>query len=168
MDEVTLELFDYLVQSPELDEEGMERSCAWMTALLRLRYLTDREKENALEVLDFLALMEGAGPLMPLVRVARAKLRLKRPLAWDMEFPANYRVSVDGEELDVEDLRRRGIPYVDFRLVRPIRSTLEYVITRRLHSDGRVEVLPEYQVFQSPPIGGRHMFNVYGEKAVSE
>ncbi len=68
--------------------------------------------------------------------------------------------------MTLEDLRRRGIEYVDFRLAKPIRESPEYAVTRRLHSDGTVEILPEYQVFTAPPIGERHAFHAYGEKAV--
>ena len=57
--------------------------------------------------------------------------------------------------------------HVDFRLNKPIRNSLEYSYTRRLHSDGRVEILPEYEVFSAPPVGERRLFHVYGEKAVS-
>ncbi len=73
---------------------------------------------------------------------------------------------MNGEKLSPEDLRRRGIPHVDFRLNKPIRSSLEYSLTRRIHSDGRIELLPEYQVFTAPPVGERHLFHAYGEKAV--
>lgn len=48
---------------------------------------------------------------------------------------------------------------------KPIRGSVEYNVIRRLHSDGTVEIIPEYQVFPVAPIGERHMFNVYGEKA---
>ena len=83
-----------------------------------------------------------------------------------MDWPENYQVSVDGENLTLEDLRRRGIHHVDFRLTKPIRGSIEYTVTRRLHADGTVEIIPDYQVFSAPPIGERHMFHVYGEKAV--
>ncbi len=83
-----------------------------------------------------------------------------------MEWPENYQVLINGENLTPEDLRRRGVEHVDFWLNKPIRNSLEYSYTRRLHSDGRVEPLYEYQVFSAPPVGERHIFNTYGEKAV--
>lgn len=57
---------------------------------------------------------------------------------------------------------------MDLSLNKPIRNSLEYSVTRRLHSDGTVELLPEYQVFSRPSMGERHMFHVYGEKAVAK
>ena len=37
-----------------------------------------------------------------------------------MDWPENYQVSVGGESLTPEDLRRRGIGHVDFRLTKPM------------------------------------------------
>lgn len=102
----------------------------------------------------------------PLYRAAQTKLRFEMPETWTMDWPENYQVSVNGENLTPEDLRRRGIEHVDFRLTKPIRSSVECAVTRRLHADGTVDFLPEYQVFSAQPIGERHMFHVYGEKAV--
>lgn len=169
MNELTLELFE-TIAGAELDEEGRQRVFAWLSALLRMPYLEQREKWNALHLLDSLEKLEGpegGEPLAPLYRTVRARLCFERPKAWTMDWPENYQVSVDGQNLTPEDLRRRGVGHVDFRLTKPIRNSTEFVVVRRLHAGGRIEVLPEYQVFDTPPVGERHMFHVYGEKAVN-
>ena len=163
MNGLTLELFRTV---KVLDEKGLQMAFGWLSALLKLPYLDSTEKGNAIILLDYLEALEGSGVLAPMLRDARVKLSLEVPMPWDMEWPENYQVSVNGEKLSPEDLRRRGIPYVDFRLNKPIRSSLEYSLTRRIHSDGRIELLPEYQVFTAPPVGERHLFHAYGEKAV--
>ena len=118
-------------------------------------------------MLDYLESAEGGEVFAPLYRTARAKLAFERPPQWDMDWPENYQVLVNGEGLTPGDLRRRGVEHVDFRLTKPIRNSVEHTFTRRLHSDGRVEILPEYEVFSAPPVGERRLFHVYGEKAVS-
>lgn len=164
MNELTLELFQ-AVAGTALDEDGRQRVFGWLSALLKMPYLDAGEKQNALVLLDYLEGLEGGEPLAPLYRAARAKLRFKEPPAWTMDWPENYQTTVDGQSLTPEDLRRRGIEHVDFRLTKPIRGSTEYTVTRRLHGDGTVEMIPEYQVFTDPPVGERHMFHAYGEKA---
>ena len=139
----------------------------WLSTLLILPYLDAGEKKNALILLDYLEGLEGGEAFGPLYRKARAKLLLETPAPWKMEWPENYQVCVNGENLTLDDLRRRGIEHVDFRLSKPIRNSLEYTLVRRLHSDGTVELLPEYQVFSALPIGERHLFHAYGEKAAA-
>ena len=163
MNELTLELFETVT---ELDEAGRQMVFGWLSALLKMPYLDETERKNALVMLDYLEALEGGEVFAPMYRKARAKLSFEAPEPWNMEWPENYQVSVNGESLSPEDLRRRGIPHVDFRLNKPIRSSLEYSLTRRIHSDGRIELLPEYQVFTAPPVGERHLFHAYGEKAV--
>lgn len=166
MNEVILELFQAVSEKPELDEAGRQQVFGWLSALLAIPYLDPAEKKNALTLLDFLEGLPGGEVFAPLYRAARTRLRFETPETWTMDWPENYQVSVDGENLTPEDLRRRGIGYVDFRLTKPIRSSVEYAVTRRLHGDGTVEIIPDYQVFTAPPIGERHMFHAYGEKAV--
>ena len=166
MNGLTLELFEAIAGRP-LDEERRQMAFGWLSALLKMPYLDESEKKNALILLDYLESAEGGEVFAPLYRTARAKLAFERPPQWDMDWPENYQVLVNGETLTPEDLRRRGIPHVDFRLTKPIRGSMEYTLTRRLHSDGRVELLYDYQVFPAPPVGERHLFHVYGEKAVS-
>ena len=162
----TLELFE-AIAGQRLDQERRQMVFGWLSALLKMPWLDDSEKHNALILLDYLESAEGGEVFAPLYRAARARLAFERPPAWEMDWPENYQVVVNGENLTPEDLRRRGIPNVDFRLTKPIRGSMEYTLTRRLHSDGRVELLHEYQAFPAPPVGERHLFHVYGEKAVS-
>ena len=166
MDELTLELFE-TIAGEALDDEKKQMVFGWLSALLKMPYLEDSEKKNALVLLDYLQSLEGGEALHSLCQAAWAKLSFKRPPQWEMDWPENYQVLVDGETLTPEDLRRRGVGHVDFRLAKPIRDSVEYTVARRLHSDGTVEILPEYQVFQAPPVGERHVFHVYGEKAVT-
>ena len=166
MNGLTLELFEAIAGRP-LDEERRQMAFGWLSALLKMPYLDESEKKNALILLDYLESAEGGEVFAPLYRTARAKLAFERPPQWDMDWPENYQVLVNGETLTPEDLRRRGIEHVDFRLTKPIRNSVEHTFTRRLHSDGRVEILPEYEVFSAPPVGERRLFHVYGEKAVS-
>lgn len=166
MNELILELFQTVSAQPELNEEGRQRVFGWLSALLSIPYLDPAEKGNALVLLDFLEELPGGEVFAPLCRAARTRLRFELPETWQMDWPENYQVSVNGESLTPEDLRRRGIEHVDFRLTKPIRGSIEYTITRRIHAGGTVELLPEYQVFTSPPVGERHMFHAYGEKAV--
>ncbi len=166
MNKLTLELFDKIV-GETLDDEMRQMIFGWISTLLKMPYLDDSEKKNALVLLDYLETLEGGEAFVPLYRAARAKLSFVQPLQWEMEWPENYQVCVNGENLMPEDLRKRGIEHVDFRLTKPIRDSVEYTIIRRLHSDGTVEILPEYQVFQKPPVGEQHMFHVYGEKAIT-
>lgn len=166
MNGLTLELFEAIAGQP-LDEERRQMAFGWLSALLKMSYLDASEKKNALILLDYLESAEGGEVFAPLYRTARAKLAFERPPQWDMDWPENYQVLVNGETLTPEDLRRRGIEHVDFRLTKPIRNSVEHTFTRRLHSDGRVEILPEYEVFSAPPVGERRLFHVYGEKAVS-
>jgi len=167
MNELILELFQAVSAQPELDEEGRQRVFGWLSALLVIPYLDPLEKKNALILLDFLEGIPGGEAFAPLYRAARTRLSFETPETWAMDWPENYQVSVDGENLTPEDLRRRGIGHVDFRLTKPIRNSVEYAVTRRLHEDGTVEIIPDYQVFAAPPIGERHMFHTFGEKAVS-
>ena len=166
MNGLTLELFEAIAGQP-LDEERRQMAFGWLSALLKMPYLDESEKKNALILLDYLESAEGGEVFAPLYRAARARLAFERPPQWDMDWPENYQVLVNGETLTPEDLRRRGIEHVDFRLTKPIRDSVEYTFTRRLHSDGQVEILPEYEVFSAPPVGERHLFHVYGEKAVN-
>lgn len=168
MNELIFELFQTVSDKPELDEEGRRQVFSWLSALLSIPYLDPLEKKNALLLLDFLEEVSGGEVFAPLYRAARTKLSFETPESWAMDWPENYQVSVNGENLTLEDLRRRGIEHVDFRLTKPIRGSVEYTVTRRLHADGTAEILPEYQVFNAPPIGERHMFHVYGEKAVGK
>lgn len=167
MNELILELFQAVSAQPELDEQGRQQVFGWLSALLGIPYLDPAERENALVLLDFLEGMPGGEVFAPLYRAAQTKLRFEMPETWTMDWPENYQVSVNGENLTPEDLRRRGIEHVDFRLTKPIRNSMESIVVRRLHSDGTVELLHEYQVFPAPPVGERHLFHVYGEKAVS-
>lgn len=166
MNELTLELFR-AISGAALDEEGRQMVFGWLSLLLKMPYLDETERKNALIMLDYLEALEGGEAFSPMYRAARAALSFDAPEPWNMEWPENYRVEVNGEVLTPEDLRQRGIEHVDLSLNKPIRNSLEYSVTRRLHSDGRVELLPEYQVFSRPPVGERHMFHVYGEKAVA-
>ena len=166
MNGLTLELFEAIAGQP-LDEERRQMAFGWLSALLKMPYLDESEKKNALILLDYLESAEGGEVFAPLYRTARAKLAFERPPQWDMDWPENYQVLVNGEGLTPGDLRRRGVEHVDFRLTKPIRNSVEHTFTRRLHSDGRVEILPEYEVFSAPPVGERRLFHVYGEKAVS-
>lgn len=166
MNGLTLELFEAIAGQP-LDEERRQMAFGWLSALLKMSYLDASEKKNALILLDYLESAEGGEVFSPLYRTARAKLAFERPPQWDMDWPENYQVLVNGEGLTPGDLRRRGVEHVDFRLTKPIRNSVEHTFTRRLHSDGRVEILPEYEVFSAPPVGERRLFHVYGEKAVS-
>ena len=166
MDGLTLELFE-AIAGQGLDEVRRQMVFGWLSTLLKLPYMDAGEKRNALILLDYLETLEGGEAFATLYRAARAKLSFRQPPAWQMDWPENYQVLVNGEALTPEDLRRRGIEYVDFRLTKPIRNSVEYTLTRRLHSDGTVELLPEYQVFSAPPVGERHLFHVYGEKAVN-
>lgn len=166
MEQLTRELFE-AIAGAELDEERRQMVFGWLSALLKMPYLDSGEKKNALVLLDYLETLEGGEIFAPLYRTARAKLSFREPPGWEMDWPENYRIEVNGESLTPEDLRRRGIEHVDFRLIKPIRSSMEYCLVRRLHRDGRVELLPEYQVFSAPPVGERHLFHVYGEKAVT-
>ncbi len=166
MNELTLELFDTLVGA-EADEGKRQMVFSWLSALLKMPYLDAGERANALVLLDYLETLEGEEMFGALYQTARAKLSFQQPPRWEMEWPENYQVLVNGENLTPEDLRRRGIRHVDFRLTKPIRDSVEYTVARRLHSDGTVEILPAYQVFQKPPVGERHLFHVYGEKAVT-
>ena len=166
MNELTLELFGAVSGAAELDEAGRQRVFGWLSALLKMPYLDEAEKKNALILLDYLETLKGGEVFAPMYKTARAKLGFEVPKPWDMEWPENYQVLVNGEALTPEDLRRRGIGHVDFRLNKPIRNSLEYSYTRRLHSDGRVEQIYDYRVFSAPPVGERHVFNTYGEKAV--
>lgn len=168
INELTLELFQTVASGQALDEDGRQRVFGWLSALMQLPYLDETETENALTLLEYLEGLEGGEVFAPMYRALRARLSFVRPPAWEMDWPENYQVAVEGQNLSPEDLRRRGIGYVDFRLTKPIRSSLEYVTVRRLHSDGTVELLPEYEVFTAPAVGGRHMFHVYGEKAVAK
>lgn len=165
MDELTRELF-LAVAGSEMDEDRLKMAFGWLAALMQMPWLEESEKQNALVLLDYLEDLEGVETLLPLCWAARAKLSFRKDTPWEMDWPENYQVQVGGEELTLEDLRRRGIEHVDFRLAKPIRESPEYAVTRRLHSDGTVEILPEYQVFTAPPIGERHVFHAYGEKAV--
>lgn len=166
MNDLTLELFGAVSGAMGLDEAGRQRVFGWLSALLKMPYLDDTERKNALILLDYLETLKGGEVFAPMYRTARVKLGFEVPIPWDMEWPENYQVLVNGEDLTPEDLRRRGIEHVDFRLNKPIRNSLEYSYTRRLHSDGRVEPIYDYQVFSAPPVGERHVFNTYGEKAV--
>ena len=166
MNGLTLELFEAIAGQP-LDEERRQMAFGWLSALLKMPYLDESEKKNALILLDYLESAEGGEVFAPLYRAARARLAFERPPQWDMDWPENYQVLVNGEGLTPGDLRRRGVEHVDFRLTKPIRNSVEHTFTRRLHSDGRVEILPEYEVFSAPPVGERRLFHVYGEKAVS-
>ena len=166
MNGLTLELFEAIAGQP-LDEERRQMAFGWLSALLKMSYLDASEKKNALILLDYLESAEGGEVFAPLYRAARARLAFERPPQWDMDWPENYQVLVNGEGLTPGDLRRRGVEHVDFRLTKPIRNSVEHTFTRRLHSDGRVEILPEYEMFSAPPVGERRLFHVYGEKAVS-
>ena len=166
MNGLTLELFEAIAGQP-LDEERRQMAFGWLSALLKMSYLDASERKNALILLDYLESAEGGEVFAPLYRAARARLAFERPPQWDMDWPENYQVLVNGEGLTPGDLRRRGVEHVDFRLTKPIRNSVEHTFTRRLHSDGRVEILPEYEVFSAPPVGERRLFHVYGEKAVS-
>ena len=166
MNGLTLELFEAIAGQP-LDEERRQMAFGWLSALLKMPYLDESEKKNALILLDYLESAEGGEVFAPLYRAARARLAFQLPKPWDMDWPENYQVLVNGEGLTPGDLRRRGVEHVDFRLTKPIRNSVEHTFTRRLHSDGRVEILPEYEMFSAPPVGERRLFHVYGEKAVS-
>lgn len=166
MNGLTLELFEAIAGQP-LDEERRKMVFGWLSALVQMPWLDEAEKQNALVLLDYLESLSGGEVFAPLYARARAKLAFQLPKPWDMDWPENYQVLVNGEALTPEDLRRRGIEHVDFRLTKPIRDSVEYSLVRRLHRDGRVELLHEYQVFQAPPVGERHLFHVYGEKAVN-
>ena len=166
MNGLTLELFEAIAGRP-LDEERRQMAFGWLSALLKMSYLDASEKKNALILLDYLESAEGGEVFAPLYRAARARLAFERPPQWDMDWPENYQVLVNGEGLTPGDLRRRGVEHVDFRLTKPIRNSVEHTFTRRLHSDGRVEILPDDEVFSAPPVGERRLFHVYGEKAVS-
>ena len=166
MNDLTLELFGAVSGATGLDEAGQQRVFGWLSALLKMPYLDEAEKKNALILLDYLETLKGGEVFAPMYKTARAKLGFEVPIPWDMEWPENYQVLVNGENLTPEALRRRGIGHVDFRLNKPIRNSLEYSYTRRLHSDGTVEQIYDYRVFSAPPVGERHVFNTYGEKAV--
>lgn len=166
MNELTLELFEALTGT-ELDEARRQMVFGWLSALLQMPWLDGSEKQNALVLLDYLEALPGGEDFAPLYRKVRARLAFEAPMPWNMAWPENYQVLVNGESLGPEDLRRRGIESVDFRLTKPIRNSMESVVVRRLHSDGRAEILPEYRVFSDPPVGERHLFHVYGEKAVN-
>lgn len=166
MNELTLELFGAVSGVAGLDEAGRQMVFGWLSMLLKMPYLDEAEKKNALILLGYLETLEGGEVFAPMYKTARAKLGFEVPKPWDMEWPENYQVLVNGENLSLSDLRRRGVEHVDFRLNKPIRNSLEYSYTRRLHSDGRVEPIYDYQVFSAPPVGERHIFNTYGEKAV--
>lgn len=166
MNELTRELFE-AVAGAALDEDKRQMVFGWLSTLLKLPYLDAGEKANALVLLDYLETLEGGEAFVPMYRMARAKLSFSAPAVWDMDWPENYQVCVGGEILTPDGLRRRGVGHVDFRLTKPIRDSVEYSLVRRLHSDGSVELLYEYQVFQTPPMGERHLFHVYGEKAVA-
>lgn len=166
MNELTLKLFHTISGAEELDDNTLALVFPWLEAALRVPYLTPEERGNALVLLDFLEGTPGGEVFTPLYRAVRTRLSFSAPMPWDMEFPENYRVSVGGEELNADGLRARGIDHVDFRVSKPIRNSMEYVTTRRLFSDGRVEYLPEFEVFSGSPAGERHLFHVYGEKAL--
>lgn len=166
MNELTLDLFRAVAGAP-LDEEWRLRVYGWLSALLKMPYLDAGEKKNSLAMLDYLESVDDDKVFGPMYLAARAKLSMEMPATWETEFPENYQVRVGNEDLTREDLRRRGIAYVDFKINKPIRDSIEYTVTRRLYADGSVEIIPDYQVFSSPPTGERHVFNVYGEKAVA-
>lgn len=165
MNELTKELFYFLADHGQMDEDCVERSAAYLTALLSLPYLDNREKKNAGILIDFMESMPESDTLALMLRAARAKLAFEGAPVWEVKFPENYLVEVGGELLSPEDLRRRGIMYVDFRLTKPVRESMEYSVTRRLYADGHAELFPDYQVYDKLPVGERHVFNVYGEKA---
>lgn len=165
MNGLAAELFE-AISGKSLDEAGRQMVFGWLSALLKVPYLDGQERKNALVMLDYLETLEGGEVFAPMYRAARTKLSFERPAPWEIDWPENYQISVNGEHLSPEDLRRRGIEHVDLRLNKPIRNCLEYSVTRRIHSDGTVEILPEYQVFTAPPVGERHLFHAYGEKAV--
>lgn len=167
MNELTWELFESLAGAPP-DEEGRRRIFGWLAALLKMPYLDDAEKENALALVDYLDGLDGTEPLLPVLRAARTRLRMKKPPGWEMEWPDNYLAGVNGESLTPEQLRRRGIAYVDAELFKPARQSAAWAGVRRLYADGRTEMLYRYCVFAAPPVAERHMFSVYGEKAAAE
>lgn len=167
MNELTFALFDRLSTAKDPDEEDKGMLLSWLAAVLRIPWLDETEQENAAAMLDFLDGLSGVEDFAPLIRAVRTRLRFVRDPVWQMELPENYRACVNGEELDADGLRRRGVPYVDFRISKPIRNSQEFCKTRRLYADGRVEFLAEYQVFDAPPVGERHVFSTYGEKAVN-
>lgn len=168
MNELTFGLFRALRGAGELDEEQKGQVFSYLSTLVDLPGLSEGEKENAAVLLDFLEGIPGGEVFAPLFRAARCRLRLAEPKTWDMEWPENYGVEVDGQTVGPAELRVRGIEHVDFTLTKQIRDSTEFVMVRRLHADGTVELLPQYQVFSAPPVGERHMFNVYGEKAVAK
>lgn len=167
MNEVTFGLFRALRGAKELDEEQKGQVFSYLSALVDLPGLGESEKANAAVLLDFLEGIPGGEVFAPLFRTARCRLSLVEPKTWAMDWPENYAVEVDGQALRPEELRARGIEHVDFTLTKPIRNSVEYTVVRRLHSDGTAELLPQYQVFDAAPVGERHMFSVYGEKAVA-
>lgn len=108
MNELTLELFR-TISGAALDEEGRQMVFGWLSALLKMPYLDDTERKNALVLLDYLETLEGGEVFAPLYRAARATLSFDAPKPWNMEWPENYRVEVNGEVLTPEDLWRRGV-----------------------------------------------------------
>ena len=165
--------FEFQGRSIYYEEHGQGRPLLVLNGIMMsckswAEFVEPFSRDNRLILLDFLEGLPGGAVFAPLYRAARTKLSFETPESWTMDWPENYQVSVNGENLTLEDLRRRGIEHVDFRLTKPIRGSVEYTVTRRLHADGTAEILPEYQVFNAPPIGERHMFHVYGEKAVGK
>jgi len=163
--------FEFQGRSIYYEEHGQGRPLLVLNGIMMscgswAEFVEPFSRDNRLILLDFLEGLPGGEVFAPLYRAVRTKLRFEMPETWTMDWPENYQVSVGGESLTPEDLRRRGIGHVDSRLTKPIRSSMECTVTRRLHADGTVEIIPDYQVFSAPPIGERHMFHVYGEKAV--
>lgn len=165
MTELTLELFNEVSKGP-LDDERMQMVFGWLSTIMGMPYLDDTEKKNVLNMINYLETLDGIEVFTPMCNIIKTRLSFITPKEWDMDWPDNYQVCINDEVLTPDDLRRRCIKYVDFSLTKPIRCSTEFQITRRLYSDGTVEMIPEYQVFDHPPIGERHLFHVYGEKAI--
>ena len=74
MNDLTLELFGAVSGAAELDEAGRQRVFGWLSMLLKMPYLDDTERKNALVMLDYLETLKGGEVFAPMYKTARAKL----------------------------------------------------------------------------------------------
>lgn len=170
IDGLTMDLFTALCGKAELEKNELDMVYGYLLTVLKLRWFTEREKRNILNLLRFVERLDKDGVLSEPIAAAKTLCSFETAVPWDeavVRLPDNYAVSSGGETLTLEDLRLRGIEHIDFEVSKPIRSSTEFVKKLRVHSDGRTEYIDVYNVYTKPPTGEGHLYSAYGEKAVT-
>lgn len=169
--DLSFDLFNKLILVDSLDDESgelIEMVYSYLSTIVRIPYLEDDEKQNAKSVVEYIESSFRDNRIEQMLFAAKARLNFVEKKLWDFELPENYGFHVNGNILTIKELREQCVPYVDMEICSYIRSSYRYKIIHRIHSDGTIEKIPVYQIFDKDPVGEFHVFNTFGEKAFQE